>query len=130
MELDYFHAQNKKITTYVNNIIRKAIDFPAKYGKIMFKPLEGHQTWAHMLGYVSKHRGKPGYRTIDFNVTREEVEAGIAGLIVCGSTGEGATLTDSEQAHAVRLAAEAAGGRTPIVAGVGARSTAGAIRQA
>ena len=59
---------------------------------------------------------------------RKQVESGVTGLIVCGSTGEGATLTDSEQAHAVRLAAEAAGGRTPIVAGVGARSTAGAIR--
>ena len=63
-------------------------------------------------------------------LVRKQVEAGVNGLIVCGSTGEGATLSDSEQSHAVRLAAEAAGGRTPIVAGVGARSTAGAIRQA
>ena len=63
------------------------------------------------------------------DLVRKQIEAGVNGLIVCGSTGEGATLTDEEQVHAVRLAIDAASGRTPIVAGVGARSTIGAIRQ-
>jgi 4-hydroxy-tetrahydrodipicolinate synthase len=61
-------------------------------------------------------------------LVRKQIEAGIAGLIVCGSTGEGATLTFEEQVHAVRLATDAAGGKTPIVAGIGARSTLEAIR--
>jgi len=60
----------------------------------------------------------------------KQIEAGIAGLIVCGSTGEGATLTTEEQVHAVQLAVDAAGGRTPVVAGIGSRATRDAILMA
>ena len=61
-------------------------------------------------------------------LVRKQVDAGVSGLIVCGSTGEGATLTEAEQVHAVRLAIEAAGGKSPIVAGVGARSNLSSSR--
>ena len=60
----------------------------------------------------------------------KQIESGIAGLIVCGSTGEGATLTAEEQVHAVQLSVDAAGGRTPVVAGIGSRSTRDAILMA
>lgn len=60
----------------------------------------------------------------------KQIEAGIAGLVVCGSTGEGATLTAEEQVHAVQLAVDAAGGRTPVVAGIGSRATRSAILMA
>jgi len=64
------------------------------------------------------------------DLVRKQIEAGISGLIICGSTGEGATLTEEEQVHAVRLAVDAAGGKTPIVAGIGSRSTREAILHA
>jgi len=64
------------------------------------------------------------------SLVRQQIEGGIKGLIVCGSTGEGATLTDDEVAYAVALCTDEALGRVPIVAGVGARSTHGAIAQA
>lgn len=64
------------------------------------------------------------------DLVRKQIESGVAGIVACGSTGEGATLTEEEQVHVVRVAIEAAGGRCPVIAGVGARSTAGAVRQA
>ena len=64
------------------------------------------------------------------NLVRKQIEAGISGLIACGSTGEGATLTDEEQAYVVAVVAEEALSRVPVVAGVGSRSTHGAITQA
>lgn len=59
-----------------------------------------------------------------------QLAGGIQGLIVNGSTGEGATLTDDEQEYVLRLVIERVAGGVPIVAGVGSRSTHGAIAQA
>ena len=64
------------------------------------------------------------------DLVRKQIDSGVTGIVACGSTGEGVTLTDEEQAHVVRVAVEAAGGRCPVIAGVGARSTIGAIDQA
>ena len=46
------------------------------------------------------------------------VEARIHGLVVCGTTGEAATLSDDEQAQVLRTVCAAAGD-TPIVMGIG-----------
>lgn len=51
------------------------------------------------------------------------VEAGTAGLIVAGTTGESATLEKSEHVELVRVAAEHAAGRIPIIAGTGSNAT-------
>lgn len=67
-----------------------------------------------------------GLRTL----ARKQLEAGINGLVVNGSTGEAATLTNEELAHTVALVVDEVLGRVPVVAGVGARSTHGAITQA
>ncbi len=67
-----------------------------------------------------------GLRTL----ARKQIEAGINGLVVNGSTGEAATLTDEELTHTVALVVDEVLGRVPVVAGVGARSTHGAITQA
>jgi 4-hydroxy-tetrahydrodipicolinate synthase len=58
------------------------------------------------------------------------VDSGVHGLTPFGSTGEFAYVT-REQRHAMIAATvAAAGGRVPVVAGVGATSTAEAVRQA
>ncbi len=52
------------------------------------------------------------------------VEAGTAGLVVAGTTGESATLTKPEHVSVIATAMELAAGRLPIIAGTGSNSTA------
>lgn len=47
------------------------------------------------------------------------VDAGIDGLVPCGTTGEFAALTDDERRTVVRTTVRAADGRVPVMAGVG-----------
>lgn len=55
------------------------------------------------------------------------VEQGSDGLVIAGTTGESATLRTDEHAEAIRVAAERAGGRVPVIAGTGSNSTAQTI---
>lgn len=61
------------------------------------------------------------------SLVERQVEAGIDGLVPCGSTGESATLTHDEHNRVVEITIDAAAGRVPIVAGTGSNSTAEAI---
>jgi len=56
-----------------------------------------------------------------------QIEAGIDGLVPCGSTGESATLSHEEHERVIELTVEAAAGRVPVMAGAGSNSTAEAI---
>lgn len=55
------------------------------------------------------------------------LDHGSDGLVIAGSTGEAATLSDDEHIGLVRLAAEEVGDRTTIVAGVGSNDTRHAV---
>jgi 4-hydroxy-tetrahydrodipicolinate synthase len=55
------------------------------------------------------------------------VEHGSDGLVVCGTTGEGSTLSDEEHLGVVRLAVEEMRGRCTIIAGVGSNDTRHAV---
>jgi len=57
-----------------------------------------------------------------------QIAGGISAIIVCGTTGEAATLTYDERKELVRFAVERAKGRVPIVAGGGSNSTATSIK--
>src|SRR5687768_8353572 len=52
-----------------------------------------------------------------------QIAEGTDALIVCGSTGEAATMTPAEQARAVAVSVEAASGRVPVIGGVGGSDT-------
>ena len=52
-----------------------------------------------------------------------QISRGTAALVVCGSTGEAASLRMEEHALVIRTAVAAAGGRVPVIAGCGAAST-------
>ena len=59
-----------------------------------------------------------------------QIESGIDFLVVCGSTGEAATLDEEEWLHTIRLVIDAAAGRVPIWAGCTHNSTRVLCRQA
>src|SRR5690606_6191291 len=55
------------------------------------------------------------------------VEQGTDALVVTGTTGESATLTRDEHVAVLKIAAERAAGRIPVIAGTGSNSTAQTI---
>ncbi len=59
-----------------------------------------------------------------------QIREGSHGLVPCGTTGEGATLSLQEHLRVVRLCVEAAQARAPVIAGAGSNSTAHAIELA
>ncbi len=56
-----------------------------------------------------------------------QIEEGIDGLVICGTTGEGSTLTDEEHKEAIAFSVKRAAGRVPIIAGTGSNDTAYAL---
>lgn len=52
-----------------------------------------------------------------------QIAEGIDGLVICGTTGEGSTLTDEEHRAAIAFAVKKAAGRVPIIAGTGSNDT-------
>ena len=56
-----------------------------------------------------------------------QIDEGSSGLVVCGTTGENATLTDAEHRLLIGIAVEVARGRVPVIAGCGSNDTAHAI---
>jgi 4-hydroxy-tetrahydrodipicolinate synthase len=56
-----------------------------------------------------------------------QIAEGIHGLVPVGSTGEAVTLSPTERERVVRVVAEAAKGRVPVIAGAGSNDTAAAI---
>ncbi len=68
---------------------------------------------------------------IDLRSLRELVEwqvlEGTDGIVPCGTTGEGATLTAPERADVIRTVIEQARGRVQVVAGAGSNATHEAI---
>ena len=59
----------------------------------------------------------------------EQIDAGIAALVIAGTTGEASTLTESEHKNLLRIALEQAGGRVPIIAGCGSNDTEVMLRR-
>src|SRR5512136_1294856 len=60
-------------------------------------------------------------------LTEWHVLEGTDGIVPCGTTGEGATLTPAERADVIRTCVETARGRVRIIAGAGSNSTAEAV---
>ena len=56
-----------------------------------------------------------------------QIEQGIDGLVVCGTTGEASTLTDAEHKGVIDFAVKHVAGRVPVIAGTGSNETAYAI---
>jgi 4-hydroxy-tetrahydrodipicolinate synthase len=61
-------------------------------------------------------------RMLDF-----QVENGADAVIICGTTGESATMTDEEHVEVLRFGISRINGRIPVIAGTGSNDTAYAI---
>lgn len=68
---------------------------------------------------------------VDFPKFKEllewQVEQGINALVICGTSGEGSTLSDEEHRAALKFAYDTVGGKVPLIAGTGSNDTAYAI---
>lgn len=59
-----------------------------------------------------------------------QIENGTDCIVVCGTTGESATLNDEEHIESIRFVKERTAGRVPVVAGAGSNDTAYAVKLA
>ena len=57
------------------------------------------------------------------------VERGVDGIVVCGTTGESATLENEEKRRACQVVLEAVGGEGKVIAGIGNNSTSETLAQ-
>jgi 4-hydroxy-tetrahydrodipicolinate synthase len=61
------------------------------------------------------------------DLIEQQIGAGIAGLVPCGSTGESATLSVEEHHQVIEIVISAAAGRVPVLAGTGSNNTREAV---
>lgn len=66
------------------------------------------------------------YRIYD-QLVEYQIQNGVAGLVVCGTTGESATLSDREKLALIRHTVETVDGRCLVIAGTGSNDTAHAL---
>ena len=53
----------------------------------------------------------------------EQIAGGTDAIIICGTTGESATMTEEEHAATIRFAIERVNHRIPVIAGTGSNCT-------
>ena len=72
------------------------------------------------------------YNTVDYasleKLVDAQIEAGIDGLVPCGTTGESPTLSHEEHDRVIAQTIKFARGRVPVIAGTGSNATNEAIR--
>lgn len=60
-------------------------------------------------------------------IVEDQIKAGIDAIIVCGTTGEGSTLSDDEHRRLIEFCLEKVAGRTCVIAGTGSNDTRYAV---
>ncbi len=66
------------------------------------------------------------YEKLD-ELLEEQIAAGTDSIIICGTTGESATLSEKEHLDAIKFTIERVKGRIPVIAGTGSNSTYTAV---
>lgn len=69
------------------------------------------------------------YTALESMIARQ-IEAGVAGLVICGTTGEPVTLLEEERKELLSFVVEQTGGRIPVIAGVCGNNTLKAAKEA
>lgn len=57
----------------------------------------------------------------------DQIENGTDAIIICGTTGESATMTDDEHLDSIKFAVKHVAGRVPVIAGTGSNDTRYAV---
>ncbi len=70
--------------------------------------------------------GTVNYEVLD-RLVEQQIEQGIDALVICGTTGEAATLNHEDHIKVIAAAVKTAAGRVPIIAGTGSNDTAYSI---
>lgn len=70
--------------------------------------------------------GKVNYPMLDILI-RRQIQAGVKAIVLCGTTGESATLSDEEKMEIFRRGVSAANGECKIIAGTGSNYTRHAV---
>lgn len=70
--------------------------------------------------------GAVNYRCLG-ELLDQQITGGADGVVVCGTTGEGSTLTQGEWQAVIGYTVERVGGRIPVLAGAGSNDTAHAV---
>ena len=69
---------------------------------------------------------------VNFNKLGElidyQIDNGTDAIIICGTTGEGSTLTHEEHSDAIKYCVERTAGRIPVIAGTGSNDTEYAVK--
>jgi len=60
-------------------------------------------------------------------LVEEQIKGGVDSIIVCGTTGEAATMTEEEKLQTIECAVKISRGRVPIIAGTGSNNTKAVI---
>lgn len=60
-------------------------------------------------------------------LVEEQIQNEVDSIIVCGTTGEAATMTEEERLQTIECAVKVANGRVPIIAGTGSNNTKAVI---
>lgn len=60
-------------------------------------------------------------------LVENQIEEGVDAIVVCGTTGESATMTEQERLQTIECAVKTANGRVPIIAGTGSNNTKAVI---
>jgi len=61
-------------------------------------------------------------------IIEDQIAGGTDAIVITGTTGESATMTDDEHKAAIRYAVEKTAGRIPVIAGTGSNETAYALQ--
>ena len=62
------------------------------------------------------------------NLIEFQIQGGTDAIIICGTTGESATMTEEEHIECIKYAVEKTAGRVPVIAGTGSNDTAFAVK--
>ena len=60
-------------------------------------------------------------------LVEDQIQNEVDSIIVCGTTGEAATMTEQERLQTIECAVKVSNGRVPIIAGTGSNCTASAV---
>ena len=70
--------------------------------------------------------GSVNYAKLE-ELINKQIDDGVDGLVICGTTGESATLTEKEHMDVIRESVKFVNGRVPVIAGTGSNCTQTAI---